>query len=71
MVSSLRYTGYFTKYNQDCALANYKYKCCRSKQECDLSKKLSKKNDHIYKLTRLAEILYGNLNHGHWADLVE
>ena len=63
--------GYFTKYNQDCALANYKCKCCKSKQECDLSKKLSKKDDHIYKLTRIAEILYGNLNHGHWADLVE
>lgn len=45
--------------------------CCKSKQECDLSKKLSKKDDNIYKLTRIAEILYGNLNHGHWADLVE
>jgi len=36
-----------------------------------LAKKLSKKEEHIYKVTRLAEILYGNLNHGYWADLVK
>ena len=63
--------GYFTRYNQDCALANYKCKDCKSKAECDLAKNLSKKDDHIYKLTRLAEILYGNIHHGHWADLVK
>ena len=34
-------------------------------------KKLSKKDDHVYKLTRLAEILYGNLNKGYWAELVD
>lgn len=63
--------GYFTKYNQDCSKANYDCKKCSSKNECNLSRKLSNKNDHIYKLTRFAEFLYGNLNHGHWADLVE
>ena len=36
-----------------------------------LQKKLNKNNDHIYKITRIFEILYGNLNHGHWANLVE
>ena len=63
--------GYFTKYNQDCSLVNYNCSKCSSRYECDLSKKLSKKDDHVYKLTRLAEILYGNLNKGHWANLVE
>lgn len=62
--------GYFTKYNQDCSQANYDCQKCNSKLECDLSKKLSKKEEHIYKLTRLYEILYGNLNHGYWANLV-
>lgn len=63
--------GYFTKYNQDCSLVSYDCTKCASYYECDLSKKLSKKDGHIYKLTRLAEILYGNLNKGHWANLVE
>lgn len=63
--------GYFTKYNQDCSLVNYDCSKCQSHYECVLSRKLSKKDDHIYKLTRLAEILYGNLNKGHWAELVE
>lgn len=63
--------GYFTKYNQDCSKARYKCKNCQNQYECDLTRTLSKKDDHIYKLTRLAEILYGNLNHGHWAELVE
>ena len=63
--------GYFTKYNQDCSLVNYDCSKCSSHYECDLSKKLSKKDNHIYKLTRLAEILYGNLNKGYWANLVE
>ena len=57
--------------NQDCSLVNYDCKKCPSRYECDLSRKLSKKDDHIYKLTRLAEILYGNLNKGYWANLVE
>lgn len=63
--------GYFTKYNKDCSFAQYNCKICKSKVECDISRKLSKKDDHIYKITRLAEILYGNLNHGYWADLAE
>ena len=63
--------GYFTKYNQDCSLVNYDCKKCPSHYECDLSRKLSKKDDHIYKLTRLSEILYGNLKKGHWAELVD
>lgn len=63
--------GYFTKYNQDCSIAQYNCKNCKSKIECNISKKLTKKDDHIYKITRIFEILYGNLNHGHWADLVE
>lgn len=50
-----------------------KYDCknCGSIEECMLAKKLSKKEEHIYKVTRLVEILYGNLNHGYWADLVK
>lgn len=63
--------GYFTRYNQDCSKAGYNCKICQNKYECDLSRKLSKKDNHIYKLTRMAEILYGNINHGHWANLVE
>ena len=63
--------GYFTRYNQDCSKAGYNCKLCQNLYECNLSRKLSKKDDHIYKLTRMAEILYGNLNHGHWANLVE
>lgn len=63
--------GYFTRYNQDCSNAGYNCKICQNQYECDLSKKLSKKDSPIYKLTRMAEILYGNLNHGHWANLVE
>ena len=63
--------GYFTKYNQDCSKAGYNCKICKNQYECDLSKKLSKKDSHIYKLTRMTEILYGNLNHGYWANLVE
>ena len=63
--------GYFTKYNQDCSAAGYNCKSCKSKYECDLSRKLSNKDAHIYKLTRLAELLYNNLNHGYWADLVK
>ena len=57
--------GYFTRYNQDCSKAGYNCKLCQNLYECNLSRKLSKKDDHIYKLTRMAEILYGNLNHGH------
>lgn len=41
-------------------------KTAGSIEECMLAKKLSKKEEHIYKETRLAEILYGNLNHGYW-----
>ncbi len=63
--------GYFTRYNQDCSSVKYNCKKCKSFQECNLSKKLSKKDDHIYKITRLAEILYGNLNHGYWTQLVK
>ena len=63
--------GYFTRYNQDCSNARYDCKNCGSIEECMLAKKLSKKEEHIYKVTRLAEILYGNLNHGYWADLVK
>ena len=63
--------GYFTKYNQDCSSVNYDCSKCSSRYECDLSKKLSKKDHHVYKLTRLAEILYGNLNKGYWAKLVD
>ena len=36
--------GYFTKYNQDCSLVNYDCSKCSSRYECDLSKKLSKKD---------------------------
>ena len=63
--------GYFTRYNQECSKANYECRRCQNKSECDIARKLSKKDSHIYKLTRMAEILYGNLNHGYWADLVE
>lgn len=63
--------GYFTQYNQNCSATKYECKTCISRDECNLARKLSKKDNHIYRLTRLAEILYGNLNHGHWADLVE
>ena len=63
--------GYFAKYNQDCFAAQYNCKNCKSKIECNIARKLSKKDEHIYKLTRLAEILYGNLNHGYWANLVK
>ena len=51
--------------------ANYNCSKCRSHYECNLSRKLSKKDNHIYKITRLAEILYNNLNNGYWASLVE
>ena len=51
--------------------AGYNCKSCQNLYECDLSKKLSKKDSNIYKLTRMAEILYGNLNQGYWANLVE
>ena len=63
--------GYFTRYNKDCSIAQYNCKKCKSKIECDIARKLSKKDDHIYKVTRLAEILYRNLNHGYWANLAE
>lgn len=63
--------GYFTQYNQVCSKSRYRCKECKNQYECDLSRKLTKKDDHIYKLTRLVEILYGNLNRGYWADLVE
>lgn len=63
--------GYFTKYNQDCSAVKYNCKNCMSKSECDLSRRLSKKDAHVFKITRLAEILYNNLNHGYWADLVQ
>ena len=63
--------GYFTRYNQDCSKAGYRCEKCRSKYECDISKKLSKKDDHLYKLTRMVEILYENIHHGHWADMVD
>ena len=63
--------GYFTKYNQDCSSAKYNCKICKSRSECDMTRKLSRKDKHIYRITRLVEILYGNLNHGHWAELVE
>lgn len=63
--------GYITKYNQDCSKAGYVCKNCDSRYECDLSRKLSKKDDHIYKITRMLEILYKNLHRGHWSDLVE
>lgn len=63
--------GYFTKYNQDCSLVNYNCKKCKSKQECDLQKKYSRKDMHILRLTRAFEILYGNLNRGYFADLVD
>ena len=62
--------GYFTRYNQDCSKAIYNCNNCKSRYECDLSKQLCKENDHIYKLTRIYEILYANLNHGYWANLV-
>lgn len=63
--------GYFTKYNQDCSNANYNCKICNIKFECDLSKRLSKKDKHIMRITRLFEILYGNLNRSYWANLIE
>ena len=63
--------GYFTKYNQDCVKARYKCKNCTNKEEFLLTKKYSKKDYHVMKLTRIFEILYDNLNCGYWADLVD
>ena len=63
--------GFFTKNNQNCSAAFYNCSSCRSKLECEISKKYSQKDSHIYKMTRIFEILYGNLNKGYWADFVE
>ena len=63
--------GYFTGYNQDCSIAKYNCKNCKNQIECNISKKLTKKDGHIYKITRIFETLYGNLNQGYWANLVE
>lgn len=63
--------GFFTKDNQNCSASGYNCKICKSKFECELSKKYTKKDDHFYKMTRIFEILYGNLNKGYWASFLE
>lgn len=65
MVSSLRYTTHKNFGNID--YLHYFRRMIRDYE----SRKLSNKDSHIYRLTRMAEILYGNLNQVHWADLVE
>ena len=63
--------GYITKYNKDCSEANYDCKKCKSKSECDISRKIGKKDFHIFKLTRILEILYSNISYGYWANLID
>lgn len=45
--------GYFTRYNQDCSHAGYSCKICQNKYECNLSRKLSRKDNHIYRITAI------------------
>ena len=63
--------GYITKYNKDCAAALYDCKKCKSKSECDIARKFNKNDFHIFKITRMFEILYSNITYGYWADLVD
>ena len=63
--------GFITKYNQDCSRANYVCKNCLSKSDCQLSKSYNKGESTVLKMTKMLELLYGNLSKGYWAELAE
>lgn len=62
--------GFISKGNQECQKAMYNCSKCINKTICDISSKYTKGDPAIKRITMMLEILYGNLQSGHFAKQV-
>lgn len=62
--------GYITKGNQYCQKAIYDCSKCLNKTACDVARKHTNNEPVMIKMTKMLELLYGNLQSGYYADLI-
>lgn len=62
--------GYISKGNQYCQKSMYDCSCCINKKACDIAKKHTNNDPAMIKATKILELLYGNLQKGHFATLI-
>ncbi len=63
--------GFISKQQQECLLANYNCLHCINRHACKIVSKYNKDDKKIIKMTKMLEILYGNIIKGYWADMAE
>lgn len=63
--------GYISKGNQYCQKAIYNCSNCINKKACEIAKKHTKNEPAMMKATKIIELLYGNLQKGHFTKLIE
>lgn len=59
--------GFISSGNQYCNQAMYDCSGCINKSACDIAKKYTGNEPAMKKLTKMLEILYGNIQNGHYA----
>ena len=62
--------GFISKGSQYCSKAMYNCKICINQKACEVSKKYTKDDLVMIKMTKMLELLYGNLNNNYWNEFV-
>lgn len=63
-IAFIKKWGFITEGNQICQKAQYNCNNCPNKQSCEIAKKYTDNNQYIKKLTKILELMYGNLCKG-------
>lgn len=66
----IRKYGYISSGNQYCQKAIYNCSKCINKVTCDITKKYTNNEPAIMKITKMLELLYGNIQYGYYAKQV-
>jgi uncharacterized protein with ATP-grasp and redox domains len=62
--------GFISQGSQYCTKANYNCKICINKKACEIANKHTKGDLKMIKMTKMLELLYGNLNNNYWNQQV-
>ena len=63
--------GYISKGSQYCQEAMYECSKCLNQSACEVIRKYNKNDVPLKRMTKMLEILYGNLNSGHFSKQVK
>ncbi len=67
----LKKNGFISRQQKECRKANYNCSHCINRLACQIAGQYSKDDKRIIKMTKMLEVLYGNILCGYWANLAD